>query len=313
MTMPTPPVLNRIHPVIWATLAMLAAAAVLMAPACSALQEASKETSAIGSAAKQAESESDAAKTEAEQARAAIEAARKEGVSPGAEPFLGGSGWLAGVDLFPPGGDWRLDDGSAREGDAHPLGADGLDRKALALDWRPEVGWHRGGVPLPAGFGDVPGCWGGNTPGPVGCWSLGELGHEGHGEAGRRGDGHWAPRPGGGSGPAPSVGSSGEGLRPSLRLSLQGGEVEGGSVARAWSYPGPRIALAGLSDAGYLDLIVCFWLAMFGQWLAGKAGVGSGTILKRLLGWLATYTGAVVTPSPNRQDPTPQALKPPGE
>lgn len=52
---------------------------------------------------------------------------------------------------------------------------------------------------------------------------------------------------------------------------------------------------------------------MFGQWLAGKAGVGSGNILKRLLGWLATYTGAVVTPTPNRQDPTPQALKPPGE
>lgn len=310
MTMPTPPVLNRIHPVIWATALVLAAAAVLMAPACSALQEASKETSAIGRAGKAVEGQADGVASDAQAAKDALAKARQTGgVGPEAEPFRRGGGDGHRLDpLAGRGYPWAWSGDSGPRG-GNPSAFDGLDRETLALDWSPEVGWHRGGVSLPAGSGDLLGSWGGDAPGLVGCWSLGEFGNEGHGEAGRGGDGRWAPRPVGGSGPARSVGSPGAGDGPGLQRGLRSGEAEGGGVARAWSYPGPHIALAGLSDAGYLDLIVCFWLAMLGQWLAGKAGVGSGNILKRLLGWLATRLGAVQPPAQTTTNP-PEPPKP---
>lgn len=304
MTMPTPPVLNRVHPVIWATLAMLAAAAVLMAPACSALESAAKETSAIGRAGKAVEQQADGAATDAQAAKDALAKARESGgVGPEAEPFRWGG---RDGDRLDPIAGWRPDgarEGNTGAGVCDPSAFDGRAGQGAGVDGRGEVGGDCGGLPGTPWPGDLPGDWSVYETGHQGGWQPGEPGDGVGSETRRGGDGSGTDGPGGGVGAAPAVGDAGSGVRSLLRRIFQGGEAGGGDGDVTAAYPryGPRIALAGLDSAGYLDLIVCVWLALAGKWVFIRFGTPIkdivAALLARLIGWIAVKVGAPVVPS----------------
>ena len=281
------------------TLASLTLCAAMLIPACSALEEAAKQTSAIGRAGKAVEGQADGVESDAQAARAALAEARKTGgVGPEAEPFRGGSRDGDRLNTLERGGypwSWARDSGA---GGVDPSALDGRAGQGARLDDAGQVGSHWPDVSGPLGFGDLPGDWLHYPPGDL-TGGESSLACDGwHGQAGRGGDGSSTDEPGGGGGAARSIGGSGAGDGPGLRRGLQGGETSGagGTIANTYRTYGPRVALAGLGDAGYIDLIVCVWLAFAGKWAAGKCGLGSGVLLKKLLGWLATKLGAVQPP-----------------